>query len=148
MRLPAEQRRPAMPSRRHSGFNSSALYLTYLNTTVYKMNGFSRDLTTTYVDIQHSGGIVKRGRFHITIDDNSIFVYILRDNNRIYWIGRRTGNSAKLSLKFNDQTHTITVNTSNKITFHRAKDYEQIKQKAIHYNHMKEGENRIVFQDS
>ncbi len=110
------------------------------------MSGFSLQLTTTYVDIQHSGGFVKKGFFHITIDKNTVYVYILRDNNRIYWIGRRNGNSAKLSLKFNDEKHMITVNTANRITFHRARDYKKIKEKALYYKQMEEDGNTVVFQ--
>ncbi len=111
------------------------------------MGGYSINLTTTYVDIQHSKGFVKKGFFSISIDKNGIFVYISRDNNRIYWIGRKKGYSAKLSIKFNDKKKMITVNSSNKIMFHKAKDYETIKKKTIYYKYMKENENTVVFKE-
>ncbi len=110
------------------------------------MGGYRINLTTTYVDIKHSGGFVKKGFFSISIDKNGIFVYISRDNNRIYWIGRKEGKSAKLSVKFNDKKKMITVNNSNKIMFHRPKDYEKIKKKTIYYKLMKKDENSVAFQ--
>lgn len=109
------------------------------------MNGFSIKLTTTYVDIKHTNGLVKKGWFHITVDKNGIYIYILRDNNRIYWIGRKKGISAKLSVKFNDKKNMITINNSNKITFHNSKDYEKIKKKTIYYKLMDENDNKVEF---
>jgi len=73
----------------------------------------------------------------MSISKDGIYVYISRDNNRIYWIGSKKGYSAKLSIKFND----------NKIMFHNSKDYEIIKKKIIYYKHMKEDEYSIVFEE-
>lgn len=109
------------------------------------MAGFRIDLTSTYVDIKNASGLMKKGIFTISISKKSIFVYISRDQGRMYWIGRKTGISAKLSIKFNDKKQMITINNSYKITFHRPKDYETIKKKAIYYKHMKEDENNISF---
>jgi hypothetical protein len=112
-----------------------------------KRNGYDIKLTTTYVDIQHSKGLVKKGWFRISISKDRIFIYISRDNNRIYWSGNKKGNSDKLSIKFDDQKKLITINNSNKIKFYKSKDYETIKQKTIYYKHMKEDENNVVFQE-
>jgi uncharacterized protein YqkB len=90
--------------------------------------------------------LVKKGFFHISISANGIFVYISKDHGRMYWIGRRVGISDKLSIKFNDDKKMISINSSNKITFHKAKDYETIKKKAIYYKYMKDGENKIAFE--
>lgn len=110
--------------------------------------GYNIKLTTTYVDIKHSKGLVKKGWFSMSISKDGIYVYISRDNNRIYWIGSNKGYSAKLSIKFNDDKKMITINNSNKIMFHNSKDYEIIKKKIIYYKHMKEDENSILFEES
>jgi hypothetical protein len=109
--------------------------------------GFSIKLTTTYVDIKYSKGLVKKGWFNISINKDGIFVYISKDKGRMYWIGKKKGYSAKLSIKFNDKKKMITVNNSNKIIFHKVKDYETIKKKTIYYKLMKENENSVSFQD-
>jgi hypothetical protein len=111
------------------------------------MGKYSIKLTTTYVDIKNSKGFVKKGWISISISKDGIYVYISRDNNRIYWIGSKKGYSAKLSIKFNDKKKMITVNNSNKIIFHKVKDYEKIKKKTIYYKLMKENENSVSFQD-
>jgi hypothetical protein len=102
-------------------------------------------LKTKNVDIRSSSGLVQNGWISLTIDKGSMIVYISRDKNRIYWVGQTTGHSAKLTIKFNDDKHMISVNNSNKIVFHNIKDYNKVKQKAIFYKHMKEGENNVVF---
>ena len=111
------------------------------------MGGYSIRLTTKSVDLMHSRGQVTNGWIDFSIDKNRIFVYLSRDNNRIYWIGRKTGLSAKLSIKFNDSKKMITINTSNKIIFHHANDYEIIKKKTVYYKHMKSNENSVLFQN-
>jgi hypothetical protein len=108
-------------------------------------SGYKVQLTTKNVDIKYSTGLVKKGSFYISIDKNGIYIYIIRDNYRIYWIGRKEGESAKLSVKFNDNKKMITINNSNKIIFHNAKDYEKIKEKTIYYKLMKKDENIVVF---
>ncbi len=112
-----------------------------------KKRGFNVKLTTTYVDIKHSKGLVKKGWFYISISKNSILVYINRDNIHIYWLCSKKGKSDKLSIKFNDDKKTISINNSSKITFHKAKDYETIKKKTIYYKYMKQHENKVVFQE-
>ena len=111
------------------------------------MAGFRIDLTSTYVDIKNASGLMKKGKFTISISKKGIFVYISRDQGRMYWIGRKTGYSAKLSIKFNDKKQMITINNSYKITFHRPKDYETIKKKTIYYKHMQETDNKVEFSD-
>lgn len=111
------------------------------------MAKYSIKLTTTYVDIKNSKGFVKKGWVNISISKDGIYIYISRDNNRIYWIGSKKGYSAKLSIKFNDNKKMITINNSNKIFFHNSKDYDIIKKKTIFYKHMKEDENSVVFQE-
>jgi len=109
------------------------------------MSGYSVKLPTTRVDIQYSKGLVQKGWIHMSISKNGIYVYISRDNDRVYWKGSKTGISSKLSIKFNDDKQMITINSSNKIIFHNYKDYEKIKQKTIHYKLMKEDENSVTF---
>lgn len=111
----------------------------------YRMVGYNIELTTKYVDIKDYKGIVKKGWIKINITKNNIFVYISKDIYRVYWIGKKKGPSAKLSLKFNDKKQMITINNSNKIIFHRPKDYETIKKKTIYYKHMKADENIVNF---
>ena len=106
---------------------------------------FQLKLTTKNIDIHSSSGIVRNGWCNITIDKSGILVYINKDKTRIYWLGKTAGQGAKLTIKFNDDKHMISVNSSNKIVFHNIKDYNKLKQKTIFYKHMKEGENSVVF---
>jgi hypothetical protein len=112
-----------------------------------KIGGYNTKLTTTHVDIKHSKGLVNKGWFSISISKDRIFVYISRDNNRIYWNGSKKGNSDKLSIFFNDKKKLVAINNSSKIMFHKAKDYEMIKGKTIYYKHMKQDENSVIFQE-
>jgi hypothetical protein len=109
------------------------------------MSGYSIKLPTSRVDIQYSKGFVQKGWITFSINKNGIYVYISRDNDRVYWKGSKNGTSSKLSIKFNDNKQMITINSSNKITFQNDKDYEKIKQKTIHYKLMKEDENSVTF---
>ncbi len=111
------------------------------------MGKYSIKLTTTYVDIKNSKGFVKKGWISISISKDGIYVYISRDNNRIYWSGSKKGSSDKLFIKFNDKKKMITINNSSKIMFHKSKDYETIKKKIIYYKHMKQDENSVMFQE-
>ncbi len=107
---------------------------------------FTCKFTTKDVEIKHSGGITNKGFVNFSISKNSFSVYISRDNNRIYWIGRTKGISAKLKIKFNDKKSMITINTSNKITFYNEKDYEKIKNKTIYYKHMDKDDDTVIFE--
>lgn len=81
------------------------------------------------------------------MDKNGLMVYLSRDNNRIYWVGRKSGKSANLVITFNDDKKMITVNKSNRIIFHNLVKYDQIKKKAIYYKLLKANENHIVFEE-
>jgi hypothetical protein len=106
---------------------------------------FSQKYTTKNVIIKHSQGTVKDGWVNFSINKDSIYIYISRDNNRIYWIGRKKGLSAKLLITFSDTKNMITINKSNKIIFNKNSDYEKIKKKVIYYKHMKITENKVEF---
>jgi len=92
--------------------------------------------------------ISKMAWFRISISNKSIFVYISRDKSRSYWIGRKKGETSKLSIIFNDKKRMITVNSSNRIIVHSIKDYTTIKQKAKYYKYIGENENKIVFEET
>jgi len=106
---------------------------------------FQLKLTTKNADIRSSSGLVQNGWINITIDKSGMTVYISRDKNRIYWVGRTTGQSSKLVINFDDNKNTISVNKTNKIVFHNVKDYNKLKQKTIFYKHMKVDENSVAF---
>jgi hypothetical protein len=83
---------------------------------------FQLKLTTKNVDIRSSSGLVQNGWISLTIDKGSMIVYISRDKNRIFWVGQTTGHSAKMTITFDDNKQMISINKTNKITFHNAKD--------------------------
>jgi hypothetical protein len=116
---------------------------TYNTYYIYTM--FQLKLTTKNVDIRSSSGLVQNGWISITMDKGSMIVYISRDKNRIYWVGQTNGHSAKMSITFDDNKQMISINKTNKITFHNAKDYNKLKQKTIYYKHMKVGANSVTF---
>jgi hypothetical protein len=64
---------------------------------------FNIKLTTSFVDIENTTNKVKKGWVSFSINPESVMIYISRDINRIYWIGHRTGKSAKLTIKLNDK---------------------------------------------
>jgi hypothetical protein len=107
---------------------------------------FTKKFTTKQVDLRYSNGLVKNGWVQFSIEPNYCMVYISRDINRIYWIGRHKGKvSAGFTISFNDKLSIISINTSNKIKFHNEKDYLKIKEKMMYYKLMKPDENRVVF---
>ena len=111
-----------------------------------KRTGFQIKLTTAYVDIQYSNGIVKKGYVDISVDKDYIHIYFWRGTSWRWWQGSKSRISAKLSIKFNDLKHMITINNTNKVTFRRPKDYNQIKKKVIFYQLMNANDNKVEFQ--
>jgi hypothetical protein len=96
--------------------------------------------------MKYSKGIVKKGFLMIFISAKHITIFIYRKGKSDYtWYGSKTGKSGTLSLKFNDEKRMISINGSNKLIFHRPKDYQIIKKKTITYKHMKSNENAIEF---
>ena len=91
-----------------------------------------------------TGVDVKKGWITISLNKKSAMIYIARDNNRIYWIGRKTGKSAKLIITFSDRTHSIKINNSSKISFNKKNHYDILKQKAIYYGLL--NKNKIIFE--
>ena len=114
----------------------------------YMSKSFSIKLTTTYVDIEYSKGIVKKGSVAIDMHKGYVYIFFWRDKSWRWWRGSKSGASAKLTIKFNDAKHMITVNSSDKIIFHRPKDYNEIKAHAIYYKLMSKNDNQIEFRKS
>jgi hypothetical protein len=95
------------------------------------------------VEIKSSTGILEKATIKISMSDKSVFIYINNKlGNRIYWIGRKSGISAKLKLKFSDRTNSIKIN-SYKITF-KEKQYLEIKANVVKYKLIDEN-NEIIF---
>jgi hypothetical protein len=108
---------------------------------------YKTKLTPSYVDMIYSKGVVRKGFLMIFISATHISIFIYRKGRSSYeWMGRKRGKSGKLLLKFHDDKRMISINSSNKLIFHRPKDYETIKKKTIIYKHMKANENTIEFQ--
>lgn len=97
------------------------------------------------VDIYHSNNIVHNGYVEINIDKDYIKIYFDRGTSWRWWQGSKKDVSAKLSIKFNDAKHMITVNGINKIMFHKSEDYDLIRQKTIQYKLMNANDNRLDF---
>jgi hypothetical protein len=93
------------------------------------MGGFHIKLTKTQLHVDNRSDV---DWVSISLSAGSCYVYISLNTRRVYWIGRRTGLSAALSVKFNDTKNQITVN-SYKIVIHSDNIYRKIKQKARYY---------------
>ena len=108
---------------------------------------FKEKFKTNKVDIYYKNEIQnsKIVWLSISISKDSIYIYISRDNNRAYWIGRKKGISSNLLMKFNDKKNMISINSSFKVIFKHSKDYKLIKDKTIYYKHMTKESNIVKF---
>lgn len=109
------------------------------------MTEYKLKVTSNKADIKDSTGFIEKGWASIKISEKMVYIYISKHIGRIYWIGRRNGISAGLTIKFSDSKKMIKINSSNKIYFHNAKDYERLKDAAIANNYLKPGKNEILF---
>lgn len=111
---------------------------------------YNEKFKTNKIDIYYKNEIQdsKIVWLSISISKDNIYIYISRDNNRAYWIGRKKGISSKLLIKFNDKKNMISINSSYKVIFKNSKDYRLIKDTSTYYKHITKESNIIKFEEN
>lgn len=78
------------------------------------------------VDVYDAGGQAQRGVVTVSVSDAGVYVYVLRDRRRAYWVGSRTGRSAAFRVAFSDGDRAMRVQRT-RVVFRRPTDYARVR---------------------